>query len=273
MELFSVILGIVAVTELTYLVYRNIHPLKTRSSFSRPVFVDTSALMDGRIVTAATTGFIPPKLVIPRSVVAELQLLADAADHEKRSRARRGLDAIQELKDVKHITVEILQDGALGEGGVDTRLLELAKKYKGSVCTIDYNLNKVGQVEGVFILNINDLAGNIRMAFLPGEKVSLKLTQKGNDSHQGVGYLNDGTMVVVEQASKDIGSTVEVEFIRSLQTAAGRMMFAKKVAGTTQKVAKTERLKQQQKPNGRRSTRVHKKPKTHEENLVDLANR
>lgn len=272
METLSVILSAIAVLEISYLLYLTNQKSTLRVRNSKPVFIDTSALMDGRIVTAASTGFIPERLVIPRSVVAELQLLADASDNEKRFRARRGLDVIHELQELSQVKVEILQDGTLGEGGVDTRLLELAKKYKGTVCTIDYNLNKVAQVEGVFVLNINELASNIRMAFLPGEKVSLALTQKGNDPHQAVGYLNDGTMVVVEQAVKDIGTTVEVEFIRSLQTAAGRMMFAKKV---DRKHGNGTQKRGQHKPLGRQNTKskAAKASKTHEENLVDLANK
>jgi len=271
MEIFFLILGSFIALELTYLLYLTIRPARQRTKGSRPVFIDTSALMDGRIITAATTGFIPERLVIPRSVVAELQLLADASDNEKRSRARRGLDAIRELQEMDRVQVEIMQDGALGEGGVDTRLLELAKKHNGSVCTIDYNLNKVAQVEGVFILNINELANSIRMAFLPGERLSLEVTQKGNDSHQGVGYLNDGTMVVVEQGSKDIGSVVEVEFTRSLQTAAGRMMFAKKVAP---KQTATQTPQKPTKSFKKRNTKSHVSSSTRpEDRLVDLANK
>lgn len=268
MELLLVTLSSIAVLQLSILLYYSLRPFSLGSPATRPVFVDTSALMDGRIVTAASTGFIPSRLVIPRSVVAELQLLADASDHEKRARARRGLDAIHELQEMKQTKVEILQDGELGSGGVDTRLLELAKKYNGDVCTIDYNLNKVAQVEGIFILNVNELAGTIRMAFLPGERMSLELTQKGNDSHQAVGYLKDGTMVVVEQAVKDIGTSVEVEFTRSLQTAAGRMMFAKKVA-SAKKPATSKTAGR--KPN--RRTPNQRSSKTHEEALVDLANK
>jgi len=130
---------------------------------------------------------------------------------------------------MKGVNVEIFQDGSKAEEGVDERLLKLAKQYNGAVCTIDYNLNKVAQVEGIIVLNVNDLAMSLRMAYLPGEKILLELTQKGQDSHQAVGHLTDGTMVVVERASKFIGKTVEIEFIRSLQTAAGKMMFAKLV--------------------------------------------
>lgn len=219
------ILLVILLVEASYLVY------KSGISFKRvdegSAFIDTSALMDGRIVTAAQTGFIPGKLVIPRSVINELQLLADQADPEKRSRARRGLDAVQELKDVLNLSVDVFDDGKVGSGGVDERLIDLAKANNGSICTIDFNLNKAATALGIRILNINELAGSIRMAFLPGETISMALTQKGQSNTQAVGYLADGTMVVVDKAASKIGEIVEIEFIRSLQTAAGRMMFAK----------------------------------------------
>ena len=132
-----------------------------------------------------------------------------------------------ELQRMPKVKVEIFQDGSRAEEGVDERLLNLAKKHQGSICTIDYNLNKVALVENINVLNVNDLAMSLRMAYLPGEKMLLELTQKGQDSHQAVGHLSDGTMVVVEHASNRIGQTAEIEFIRSLQTAAGKMMFAK----------------------------------------------
>jgi hypothetical protein len=158
-----------------------------------------------------------------------LQFLADNADHDKRARARYGLDVVRDLQAMPEVTVEILQDGSKAEEGVDERLLSLAKKHNAAVCTIDYNLNKVAVVEGIAVLNVNELAQSLRMAYLPGEKMLLELVQKGQDSHQAVGYLTDGTMVVVEHSNKLIGQTVEIEFIRSLQTAAGKMMFAKRV--------------------------------------------
>ena len=196
---------------------------------ARPILVDTSVLIDGRIISVAQSGFIGDTLVIPRSVIGELQFLADNADHDKRARARDGLDVVKELQNMPHLKVEILQDGSKAEEGVDERLLSLAKKHSAAVCTIDYNLNKVAVVEGITVLNVNELAQSLRMAYLPGEKMLLELVQKGQDSHQGVGYLPDGTMVVVENASKNIGQTIEIEFIRSLQTAAGKMMFAKPI--------------------------------------------
>jgi rRNA-processing protein FCF1 len=186
-------------------------------------------LIDGRIIPVVASGFVSDIIAIPRSVLGELQFLADNADAEKRARARHGLDIVKELQGIEGADVQIFQDGSKAEEGVDERLLKLAKKYAGAICTIDYNLNKVAIVEGITVLNVNELAKNLRMAYLPGEKLKIELVQKGQDNHQAVGYLPDGTMVVVEHASSQIGQFVEVEFIRSLQTAAGKMMFAKKV--------------------------------------------
>ncbi len=220
--------------EVTYLVVKLPRQNLTRKQ-GRPIFVDTSVLIDGRIIAVAQSGFIGDTLVIPRSVIGELQFLADNADHDKRARARHGLDVVQELQQMPQVTVEILQDGSKAEEGVDERLLKLAKQHSGSICTIDFNLNKVAQVESIVVLNVNELAQSLRMAYLPGEKMLLELVQKGQDSHQAVGYLADGTMVVVEHAFKQIGQTVEIEFIRSLQTAAGKMMFAKPTASLASK--------------------------------------
>lgn len=229
MNIIIIILLTIIIIQASYLI------LKSGVTFTKKsksgLFVDTSALMDGRIVTAAQTGFIPKTVIIPRSVINELQLLADQADHEKRSRARRGLDAVEELKAMDYLDVSVIDDGELKRGGVDERLIDLAKASGGSICTIDFNLNKAATAMGVRVLNINELAGGIRMAFLPGETISLTLTQKGQSATQAVGYLADGTMVVVDKAASKMNQTVEIEFIRSLQTAAGRMMFAKLRSG------------------------------------------
>lgn len=225
-ESVSLVILALIVIQTSYLVYASWRGT-TRTSRKSLIFVDTSVLMDGRILPLASTGFILGTLVVPRSVVRELQLLADKADTEKRERARRGLDVVNKLQAMDEVSVELMQDNRLIPEGVDERLLELAKKYNGSICTIDFNLNKVAQVEGITILNINELAQQLRMSYLPGDKVTLQLTQPGSDSHQAVGHLEDGTMVVVEQSKKFIGDTVSVEIIRSLQTAAGKMMFAK----------------------------------------------
>lgn len=231
----------------------------------RPTFIDTSVLMDGRIMAAVNAGFVPAEIIIPKSVLAEMQLLADSADSEKRSKARHGLDVAALLQDSDKVATRVLNDGT-AEKGVDEQLLALAKRYNGAICTIDFNLAKVAMVEQIPILNINELAQQLRMNYLPGEKVSIKVTQKGNDQHQGVGYLADGTMVVIEQASADVNKTIEVEFIRSLQTVAGRMMFAKKVK--KQEAAKTK----SKKTAGSTAPKGRAKRSSPEDELLRLAN-
>jgi uncharacterized protein YacL len=235
-----IIVGVLLVllAEVTYLVAKL--PRQT-SGKKRLMFVDTSVLIDGRIVPIVASGFVSDTIAIPRSVIGELQFLADNADADKRARARHGLDVARELQAMEHADVQLFQDGSKAEEGVDERLLNLAKKHGGAICTIDYNLNKVAAVEGIAVCNVNELAKNLRMAYLPGEKIMLELVQKGQDNHQAVGYLPDGTMVVVERSADQIGKTVEVEFIRSLQTAAGKMMFAKRVEAAKPKVQQTVR--------------------------------
>lgn len=233
----------------------------------RMLLIDTSALIDGRLIDVARSGFISDVVTIPRSVLIELQFLADNADSDKRSRARHGLDIVKELQDINHVDVNILQDGGRAEEGVDERLIALAKRYEAAICTLDFNLSKVAEVEGITVCNINDLSKNLRMAYMPGEKATIELVQKGNDAGQAVGYLGDGTMVVVEQAASQIGKAVEVEFTRSLQTSAGRMMFAKKSGSSTaknqsssvQKPAKAKVIGK--KPNNRINNNSHPAPK------------
>jgi len=228
MQEIIIVLVTIVLIEVSYMLITTKTKRLNGRKASLPVFVDTSVLIDGRIIAVAQSGFVGDStLYIPRSVVGELQYLADNADNEKRARARHGLDVVSELQKMPGVSVEIFQDGSTAKEGVDERLLKLAKQYKGSICTIDYNLNKVAQVEHIKVLNVNDLAKSLRMAYLPGEKMILELTQKGQDPHQAVGHLVDGTMVVVEHANKLIGKNAEIEFIRSLQTAAGKMMFAK----------------------------------------------
>lgn len=225
MEYILLIIALFVLLETSFLTYQQLRRNTKRTSTA--IYVDTSVLIDGRIVDIAKTGFITAQLVIPRSVIGELQLLSDGADHDKRARARHGLDVARELRTMDTVEVHLLQDGSTAEEGVDERLLNLAKKHGGMICTIDYNLNKVAQVEGIRVLNINELAKSIRMEFLPGERQSLALIQKGQNAQQAVGYTTDGTMVVVDGATKRIGTTVDVEVVRSIQTDAGRMLFAK----------------------------------------------
>ena len=205
-------------------IYLLVKPRRQAGSGTQlPILVDTSVLMDGRVVDLAKTGFLLGQIIVPRSVLIELQLLADGADHAKRERARFGMDAMKELKDVLGGSFTLLDDATRIPEGVDNRLLQLAKEMNAAILTLDYNLNKVAQVEGIQILNINELAKSLRMSYLPGDELVLELTQKGQDSHQAVGYLHDGTMVVKKR----------IEIIRSLQTDAGKMMFAKVVEQTT----------------------------------------
>jgi len=252
MEIIFIVVLLFIAAETTYLVVNQtgVKTAKHNKKQQTPIFVDTSVLIDGRIVSIAQSGFITSTLFIPRSVVGELQFLADNADNDKRARARHGLDVVSELQALTTVRTEIFNDGTKAEEGVDNRLLKLAKQYHGAICTIDFNLNKVAQVEGVIVLNVNDLAMTLRMAYLPGEKTKLEMTQKGNDSHQAIGHLADGTMVVVEHASQFLGKIVEVEFIRSLQTAAGKMMFAR-VVGNTAAVKAAKSPAQPKQPKGR----------------------
>ena len=228
-DLILLVVTLLILGEVSYLLARL--PKNSIKSKDRAILVDTSVLMDGRIVPVAQTGFIGGTLVIPRSVIGELQFLADHADADKRARARYGLDVVTELQAMERVNVELLQDGSHAREGVDDRLLKLAKQHGAVIMTLDYNLNKVAAVEGTEVLNLNELAQSIRMEHLPGEKITLELIQKGQDAHQGVGYLPDGTMVVVEQASAQIGQTLNVEIGKPLKSTA-------KAAGKTQKTAK-----------------------------------
>jgi len=191
------------------------------------VLLDTSALMDGRIIEVVKSGFVPAELLIPRFVIAELQLLADKADHLKRERARFGLQIIQDLQDSRYGNVSIISDDIKSETGVDEKLVKLALKRKALLFTTDFNLLKVAEIEGLRVLNINELAQNLRPTKIPGEQADIKIVGKGQERSQGVGYLDDGTLVVVENAGHSHNKVVKVEFTRNLQTAAGRMMFAK----------------------------------------------
>lgn len=227
MELFFIIILAIILAETTLLTIKalkstNFGGKKPR----RKLFVDTSALIDGRILSVAQAGFLGDEVLIPRSVIRELQLRADGSDSEKRSRARFGMDVANELERVITADVEIFHD-ELDRTKVDERLIELAKEYKGVILTNDFNLGKVAATEGIEVLNINDLSKGLRSEYLPGEKFKLKIATRGNNARQGVGYIADGTMVVVDDAEKLVGKEVEVELVRYLQTNAGKMMFGR----------------------------------------------
>ena len=229
MELFIIILLSAIFAETSALTVREFARKYTPTKNARrKLFVDTSTLMDGRILSVAKAGFLGDEVLIPRSVIRELQLLADGSDSEKRARARFGLDVANELERVELASVEIFQD----EGErvkVDERLLALAKEYHGVILTNDFNLAKVAATEKIDAININELAQGLRSEYLPGDKLSVKIVSVGANPRQGVAHLADGTMVVVDDAERYAGRNqmVEIEFVRYLQTAAGKMMFAK----------------------------------------------
>jgi len=196
----------------------------------RPLILDTSVIIDGRIVDICETGFIDQRLIVPRFVLNELQAVADSADKLKRNRGRRGLDVLNKLQTSTHVEVEMM-DVRLGPAddaeGVDLKLLALAQQLNGKVATNDYNLNKLAKIRNVEILNINDLANALKPVVLPGEAMAVKIIKPGEEPGQGVGYLDDGTMVVVEQGRGRIGEVVDIAVTSVLQTSAGRMIFGR----------------------------------------------
>lgn len=226
MEFLILIITLIILGEVTLLVGKNSQKPFLSTNQKRKVYVDTSALMDPRLLAVAKTGFLSYDLIVPRSVTHELQLLADGKDHDKRVRARAGLDRVRELERIVFFNLTILDD-PLDRTPVDNRLLELAKANRGLILTNDYNLQKVAATQHIDVLNLNELALVLRNEHLPGERALVKLTAEGSNPKQAVGYLSDGTMVVVDQAKSKIGEEVEVEFVRVNQTAAGTMMFAK----------------------------------------------
>jgi len=197
-------------------------------AITRPQILDTSAIIDGRILDIAKTGFISGLVLVPQFVLGELQQVADSADDLKRARGRRGFEIIEELKKNKGVRVEVWDKDQNGKT-VDDKLLNLAKATHGKVITTDYNLNRVASVSNINVLNVNDLSNAVKTNALPGEKIDLKIMHIGKDPSQGVGYLEDGTMIVVSDAADQIGKTLKIEVTKSLQIPAGRMIFGKKV--------------------------------------------
>lgn len=262
MELIILLILVSILLETTILTVKSARKPLIGAGQRRKVYVDTSALMDPRLLPVAGTGFIADEVVVPRSVTNELQLLADGKDSEKRARARAGLDAVRELERVVYFEMVLLED-PLDHTPVDNRLLELAKANHGCILTNDYNLQKVAETEHIDVLNLNNLALALRNEYVPGERAKVKIVAAGSGNHQGVGYLRDGTMVVVDDAEKKIGKEIEVEFVRLNQTASGTMMFAKQVATrrqtsrTTAKAIKVPAQKATTKP-ATKTKRVNK---------------
>jgi uncharacterized protein YacL len=201
-------------------------PGRRRGSGRQLILVDTSAIIDGRIVDISKTGFVMGTLVIPRFVLDELQRIADSSDPLRRNRGRRGLEMLSTLQRESVSPVEIGEDDDGEVGDVDARLVARARAFEASILTNDFNLNRVAEVQGVRVLNINQLANAVKSVLHPGEEMSVRIIQEGKEPGQGVGYLDDGTMIVVEQGSRYIDREIGVTVTRVLQTVAGRMIFA-----------------------------------------------
>jgi len=197
---------------------------QSRKSFK---ILDTSVIIDGRIADIAETGFLDGVIVAPQFVLRELQLVADSADSLKRNRGRRGLDILQRLQKIASVQIQIVEDDFPAVREVDLKLIELAKLYEGKIITNDFNLNKVAQLQGVAVLNINELANSLKPIVLPGETMKVFILKEGKEYNQGVAYLDDGTMVVVDNARKMIGKTIDISVTSVLQTTAGKMIFGK----------------------------------------------
>jgi uncharacterized protein YacL len=191
--------------------------------------LDTSSLIDGRILDIANTGFLEGILILPRFVLTELQGVADSSDPARRARGRKGLNVVSELQQISSMVVNIVDTSMkdLKRDKVDEALVELCKKMGAKILTTDYNLNQIARIEGVSVLNVNDLANSLKPQFLPGEQVKIDIIRPGKEQGQGIGYLEDGTMLVVEDGESDIGQTSEIIITSMLQTSAGRMVFGK----------------------------------------------
>ena len=189
--------------------------------------MDTSVIIDGRIADVSATGFLDGVLVIPQFVLRELQQVADSSDSLKRNRGRRGLDVLQKLQKIASLNVQIVDDDFPHIRDVDMKLIELARVYEAKIVTNDFNLNKIAQLQGVDVLNINELANALKPIVLPGETLHVFILKEGKEYNQGVAYLDDGTMVVVDNAKKMISKTVDIVVTSVLQTTAGKMIFGK----------------------------------------------
>lgn len=264
-ELIALI-ALIILAETTFLTYRAAKGNKIKSD---SIILDTSVLIDGRILAIARSGLMTAPLIVPKSVMHELQFMADKADHDKRERARFGLDNIEKLQQIETVDLQIVDDGKTDVHGVDEQLIVLARQYGARLCTIDYNLNKVARVQSVIVVNINELGHALRVVHLPGETVELQLVQVGQEKKQAVGYLDDGTMTVVDDARDLVGQTVEVAITRSLQTAAGSMLFAK-LASRKPRAARPQPKPSTPRHKPASSRRARRSP---EDNFVELANK
>lgn len=227
--IFFVYLGIFITIQLPFshnISVGNFHgKLKTLQGLAEPKILDTSVIIDGRIGDICRAGFMEGKIVVPKFVLDELQFIADSSDILKRNRGRRGLDVLNRMR--KELALLEIYEESVEGANVDAKLIKLAQKINGSIVTNDFNLNKVAEFQGVKILNINELANALKPFVLPGEDLEVRILKEGKEAGQGIGYLDDGTMIVVESGRRLIGDNVTVQVTSILQTAAGKMIFAK----------------------------------------------
>ena len=196
--------------------------IKEKQEFENAILLDTSVLVDGRVLDIVKAGFLDRPFVVLQNVINELQKLSDSKNKIKRERGRMGLDVVKELKKRTNV---VIPDVKAKDKDVDASLIDYAKEKKIRLMTLDFNLNKVAKVSGITVLNINDLANALKSTFIPGEKINLKIVQEGKEKNQGVGYLSDGTMVIVENGSQKLGQDAEVVVIKNIQSSAGKIVF------------------------------------------------
>lgn len=195
-----------------------------------PVLIDTSVFIDGRILPVVNSGFLVATLLVPQSVLAELQHIADSTDAMRRAKGRRGLEVVNAVKNQKNnpaVTVKIIPESEKEPVDVDQKLIHLAKQWKCRLLTVDFNLAQVARAQGIKVLNINDLAQAVKLALIAGEELNIKITHEGKERKQGVGYLSDGTMVVVEDTKDKVGQEIVVVITKIHQTPAGQLFFAR----------------------------------------------
>jgi len=209
-------------------VKKELPTLAKKKEKQKAVILDSCALIDGRIVDLVRAGFIPYKLVVPEFILSELQMLADGNDSHKRERARFGLEVVQQLQREPSVEVEV-DKTLIADRMNDDKLVSLALEIGADLFTTDFNLNQVASIKGVRVLNVNELSHALRPVSLPGENLEIKILQPGSNRDQGVGYMEDGTMIVVDGARKDIGKTITVKTTRTHQTVAGKMVFGSKL--------------------------------------------
>jgi uncharacterized protein YacL len=198
-----------------------------KDAYGSPKILDTSVIIDGRIADVAEVGFIEGVMILPKFIIKELQYIADSPDPVKRVRGRRGLDVLKRMQGIPNVVIKITSHDFPNIREADLKLVELAKRLKGIIITNDFNLNKVAGLHGVKVLNLNQLANALKPVVLPGETMNIRVLKEGKEENQGVGYLEDGTMVVVDDARKYLGKEIEVSVTSVLQTPTGRMIFSR----------------------------------------------